>query len=1598
MTDFSAARDDVIRLADEAAGPAAATYARAFLHTAPPEDILAFRPDVLVRLMAMARDLAAGRKAGETLVRVFAPDPATDGIAYDGAILIAVNDDKPFLFDSTLGELGQQGLTVSAAFHPIIETERDGERVRESVIVAALARERSAARLMAVEEGVRQVYADVALAVTDWRAMLQRLSDAIEELKRHAPPVEPAELAESIAFLKWLADDNFTLLGYREYDFDAAAREHRAKEASSLGVLRNAEVRIIRRPDMASELTPEVIGFLTDPQPLIVTKSNTRSRVHRPAAQDYIGVKRFDAAGRLIGERRFVGLFTSAAYHQLPSEIPLLRRKAARVLERAGFGPRSHDGKALTHVIETFPRDDLFQISEEQLLPQALGIMHVLERPRVKTFLRNDRFDRFVSALTYMPRDRYSGAVRVKVGEILAKAFGGEVSLSAPIFDETQVARVHTIVQRMPGLPIHPDTAQLEAEIEAATVSWGDVLSAALATSKLEHGAALYRRYADGFSASYRDQVSPEAALADIERLEALSVGGLRDGEASFHAYRMPGQPQNEFSLRLLRAGGPAELSSILPILENMGLTVVEERNYRVTPRDFTLPVAIHDFSMRLKQPQPLALDAVGRKFEQAVAAAWQGLTENDGFNALTLAAGLDHRSVAVLRAIARFLRQASIPFSQPYMEEALLRNADIAGMVVDLFHARFDPGLSGDEAKRDPEAADIRKRIEAALGDVKSLDEDRILRRFRNVVDAMLRTNAWQKDADGADRPVLSFKLESGKLDDLPKPVPWVEIFIYSPRVEGTHLRFGRVARGGIRWSDRREDFRTEVLGLVKAQQVKNAVIVPVGSKGGFYPKMLPKDAAREAVQAEGVAAYTLFIDALLDVTDTIELDGSINPPADVVRLDDDDPYLVVAADKGTATFSDTANAIARRRGFWLDDAFASGGSAGYDHKKMGITARGAWEAVKRHFREMGTDIQTQAFTVVGVGDMSGDVFGNGMLLSKTIRLVAAFDHRDIFIDPDPDTAASWEERSRLFNLPRSSWQDYNKVLISRGGGIFPRSLKSIPLTAEMKALSGLDSDAVTPFELINALLKAQADLLWFGGIGTYIKSSAQTHVQVGDRANDAVRIDGRDVRAKVIGEGANLGVTQLGRIEAARTGVRINTDAIDNSAGVDTSDHEVNLKILFAAAEGRGAIGREERDAILAGMTDEVAAHVLQDNYRQTLALSVAEADAAAELETHARLMRALEAKDKLDRAVEVLPDDAAIRALATARHGLTRPELAVLLAYAKIDLNQALLDSPVPDDPGFTDDLARYFPPQVRERFAEDIAKHRLRRELVATILCNDIVNRAGPTFVHGLSEASGAGLAAVARAGFLASGAFRLDTLYDRINALDGKVPALVQIGMHRDAIELLRRETVWMLRNVPADAPLDETVAQYREGIDALKGTFSGLVSSVEREGVEARIGALVQAGVPNDLADDAGALPLFATITDMVALARETGIPLDAVAGAYFAAGAALGIDRLREQAQRVNPSGHWDALSLSRIEDDLFAIQRMVAAKALKSVPPGNGATRETGQSRVAAWAEAARSGIDRARALIADLERDGAFTAAKLALATAQLRDLAM
>jgi glutamate dehydrogenase len=1551
---------------------------------AAPEDINRYTPEALAALAGLIDKRLAARKPGNSLVDLFNPSAESKAYPENECVLVAINDDMPFLFDSLTGELNAQGARMRAVFHPIVK----GSGKATSVIVVVLDPVPDTARQQAIVDGARAVFAQVFEAVRDWRKMMAQLADSIAGLDRHPPRIAEDDLAESIAFLKWLGDNHFTFLGCRDYRFAAAGDGKLEPIAESgLGVLTGSETRVIRGGADRASLTPQIRDFLMKPEPLIITKSNERSLVHRRVHMDYVGVKIFDPKGDLIGERRFVGLFTSSAYSRRSGDIPLLRLKVEKVKARAGLDPHSHDGKALAHILDTFPRDELFQVSEDELFHTALGILKLGERPKVRVFLRFDRFDRFVSGLVFVPRDRYDTAAREKIHAILAEALHGRMSAAVPTLDDSTLARVYYIIGRDEGPKPEVDARVLEERIRDAIRTWDDGFCEALTARHGDHeGTRLYHARAAQFSPGYTGLFTPAEGALDLIELE-------RGLPLSARAYRKPTDPPTGVRLKLYLASGMMPLSTTLPILENLGMKVIAEDSFSVSFKDDAGAAhdnVLLDFQMERADGSSTPLDEIKKPLEDAFHAIVSGDAENDGFNRLVIRAGLAWRDVVILRAVAKYLRQAAIQFSQDYMETALSRNPDIAKLLVELFHALHDPA---DAERREARVRLAQTRIDKALGDVPSLDDDRIIRRLRNVIANALRTNFYQKDAK-----VLAMKLDSQKLDELPAPRPLVEIFVYSPAVEGVHLRFGKVARGGIRWSDRREDFRTEVLGLVKAQQVKNAVIVPVGAKGGFYPKQMPLTPTRDEFMAAGVAAYKLFIGALLDVTDNLHHDGSVIPPKDCVRHDGDDPYLVVAADKGTATFSDIANGIAEDRGFWLGDAFASGGSHGYDHKKMGITARGAWEAVKRHFREMGRDIQKEPFTSVGVGDMSGDVFGNGMLLSKCTRLLAAFDHRHIFFDPDPDTAASWAERQRMFDLPRSSWADYDKSLISKGGGVFERTLKQIPLSPEMKKLTGLDADTATPAELMKALLKADIDLLWFGGIGTYIKASTQTNAEAGDRANDAIRVNGADLRAKVVGEGANLGCTQLGRIEYAFAGGRINTDAIDNSAGVDTSDHEVNLKILLSGPLRRGELTADARDALLVEMTGDIAALVLEDNYDQTMTLSVAQSRASKDLDAHGRFMRELESRGRLDRAVEFLPDDAQLRGRAQSDKGLTRPELAVLLAYAKLDLKAELNASTLPDDPHFASEIADYFPKKAVARFPAELESHRLRREIVTDALANRLINLAGPVFVARMKEMTGASGAEVVRVSVVAEGAFGLTALKQRVDALDGKVDAQMQISMYADIAELLRRLGLWFLANVPANADFASTIALYSSGIEAIKGTFEGLVSSYERQDTLDRIGELEKAGVPHALADEIGALPLFGTAPEIAQLADSRGFSVDLVAGSYFAIGAEVGIDRLRGLSRRIVGLEHWDRLAIRRLNDDLFAAQRALTADALALLDKTKAkGTRVDGAAAAAAWVERHAETLARVKAFLAALESSGELSIAKLTLANSQIRELA-
>jgi len=1582
------------RLGD-ARAPEVAEFVRVFYANVAPDDLAGDTPENLYAAALSIWSFGAQRKAGTAKLRVYNPRPDEHGWVSHHTIIEMVTDDMPFLVDSLTAALHRRDLTVHLVIHPILQVKRDkadnrdanGTAGAESFMQIRINEQTSADRLAEIKQELAHVLADVRDAVEDWRKMKDKAAEAVASLQPPPATLPAEEVTEATAFLRWIDDDHYTFLGYREYDFSGLDENAtlRIAPGSGLGVLREDGVSIFDGLRNFEKLPPEVRYFLRQPRALMITKANRRATVHRAVHMDTIGLKKFDANGEVIGVRFFVGLFTSVAYSQSPKDIPLLRRKVVDCIKRAGFAPASHDGKALQHILETYPRDELFQVSEEELYANGLGILQLQERQRIALFARRDPFERFVSCLVYVPRDRYNTDFRLRIQDILARSYKGRFSSVYTHMTDAPLVRLHIIIATVPGTIPDVDSDEVERQIVEAGRSWADQLQEALIEARgEENGLTLMRRFGEAFPAGYRERFMPTLAILDIEHVDQ----SLQSDGIAMNLYRPIEADAAELRLKLYNAGTQIPLSDVLPILENMGLKVLSEEPYRVKPRDTEKSVWIHDFSTVTADGSDCDLGSVRRVFQDSLARIWRGEMEDDGFNQLVLGAGLDWRSVAMLRAYCKYLRQAGVPFSQAYMEETLSKNGAIAVLLSKLFHAMFDPAGRETAEQR---AQQIAAEVEAALDQVSNLDEDRIIRRYLNAIQATLRTNFYQKAADKGPKSYLSFKLDSRAVTDLPLPRPLYEVFVYGPRVEAIHLRGGKVARGGIRWSDRREDFRTEILGLMKAQVVKNAVIVPTGSKGGFVVKRPPATGGREALMAEVVESYKTLMRGLLDITDNLA-GGAVKPPADVIRRDGDDPYLVVAADKGTATFSDIANGVSLEYGFWLGDAFASGGSAGYDHKAMGITARGAWEAVKRHFRETGTDIQNQDFTCVGVGDMAGDVFGNGMLLSKHTKLVAAFNHMHILLDPDPDPATSWQERKRLFDLPRSTWKDYDAKLISGGGGIFERSAKAIKLSPQVKKRFAIAEDTLTPAELIQRLLKAEVDLLWLGGIGTFVKASDETHGDAGDRANDATRINGAELRCKVVGEGANLGFTQRGRIEYALKGGRINTDAIDNSAGVDTSDHEVNIKILLNEMVAAGDMTLKQRDKLLAEMTDEVGDLVLRDNYLQTEALSVAAAQAPALLNQHGRFMRGLERAGKLNRAVEFLPGKSKIARREAVGQGLTRPELAVLLAYAKISLDEELLPSDLPDDPQLVDDLLRYFPKPLQANYKAEIARHRLRREIISTVVSNSLVNRAGPSFVHMMKENTGMPAAAIARAYAVTRGVFDLRDIWGKIEELDTKVPADLQTEMLIETTRLAESGTAWFLRN--GEHPLDiaANLAAYGPGIKALLAG-KNIVSPHDRAAIDERAKAFAGRGAPADLAERVATLRYLAPCLDVVRIARGANLPVEAVGRTYFAAGDRLGLEWLRESAAALAAETHWQRQAISAVMEDLFAQQRDLATRMLQG-RKANG--KIEGPELVGDWLEGRAAVTARLEGLLGELKQSGTVDLAMLTVASRELRSL--
>ncbi|HTU29952.1 MAG TPA: NAD-glutamate dehydrogenase [Solirubrobacteraceae bacterium] len=1595
------------RLGHEPSWPCA-EFVRQFFHWVPPQDLREREVSSLAETVLGEWEMAARRTPGEAKVRVF--NPEASGAPH--TVVEIVCDDMPFLVDSVTMELSRQGHAIELLIHPVMRVVRspegiladvvapeatDPDAISESIIHAEVARQPDPQRLANLRAGIERVLGDVRAAVEDWHPMRERAAEAAAELEDRPPPCENHLLAECRAFLDWLADGHFTFLGYREYELGDDALT--AIPETGLGILREEGA------ERTKHLSERALAEAHSVNPLVLSKANARSTVHRPAYLDYIGVKRFAQDGTVLGERRFLGLYTSSAYHAPPAEVPMLRDKVERIMHAAAFPPDSHDAKGLIDILESLPRDLLIQIGTDDLFEMSMGVLGLGERPRVRLFVSRDRLDRFVAATLCMPRERFNTENGRRASKILADAYGGDHVDWRLQLSESVVVRIDYTVHCGAGIR-DADVAEVESQIAQATRDWGDDLRAALTQRHgEERGLALNEIYGGAFPRSYRALVDATTAVDDIARIDRLRSGG----RAILAVHRRPGDPERMVRAKLFSAS-QVTLSEVVPTFEHMGARVVDERPYEIRPADGD-PVWVYDVGLSC---DPADLDRAGEEFASTFLGVWAGRLEDDRLNGLVMRVGLSGRQITVLRAILRYLRQAVIPFSDAYMISTLLDNPTLAARLVALFEARFDP--DADEHRREAAVARIRDEVVEAIDSVASLDADRILRSVMGVIDAMLRTNHWRV-VDGEPHPVyLSFKLDPTKLDMLPRPRPRFEIFVYSPRVEGIHLRGGRVARGGLRWSDRREDFRTEVLGLMKAQMVKNALIVPVGSKGGFVVKHPPAVTDREAYLQEGINCYRTFLHGLLDLTDNY-VEGGVAVPERVVRYDGDDPYLVVAADKGTARFSDIANSVSEEYGFWLGDAFASGGSHGYDHKAMGITARGAWESVKRHFRELGVDVATQDFTVVGIGDMAGDVFGNGMLRSRHIRLVAAFNHAHIFLDPDPDPDAGYVERRRLFDLPRSAWSDYDPNAISEGGGVYPRTAKSIEITPQVRAALGIEATRLSPNELISAILRAPIDLLYNGGVGTYVKAVTESHAEVGDRANDALRVNGSQLRCRVVAEGGNLGLTQRGRIEYAlrggaggtgSTGGRVNTDAIDNVAGVNCSDHEVNIKILLGDLITDGELQEDQRDTVLESMTDAVAEEVLYGSYTQTQALSLAVRQSVTMRDVHARLLRWLENHAALDREIEVLPTEEALAERRAERRGLVAPELAVLMAYVKIALYEELLESDFPDDPYLLGDLERYFPAPLgtgsasadrapagtegAERYMREIREHRLRRELVATIVANQLVDRGGTTFAFRLGEEMGATAPQLARAFAVAREVFEMRDFWDAIEDLDNRIEAGTQMSMLLDGRSLVERATRWLCRaRARTEIDVTQTAHHFEAGVRELYAAIPEMLTTSDHEAYDSRLDELTEAGVPAELARRVAAMPALLSVFDIVEDAAACGTDQYTASCVYFGIGERLSLDWLRDRVLELPRSDRWQALARSALRDDLYELHRMLTREILQGANGGNPI------AAIEAWLEQNAESVARARSVLADVRASEHYDTTTLPVVVRELKNLA-
>ncbi|MFE8069550.1 NAD-glutamate dehydrogenase [Marinobacteraceae bacterium S3BR75-40.1] len=1588
-----------------------AEFARLYFSHLPLDELMERRFGDNYGSLLAAWQFVQQRKKEEYKVRVFNPDLEEDGWQSTHTVIFVLHPNIPFLIDSLRMAVNRRELNIHSIHHAAIEADRDrngklkkmsdaerGGKVAtskkkqekdEALIVLEVDRHSNLEDLNDLRASFQQVLHEVRVAVGDFPVMRDKASDILSELKGGMDNLSKETTEEARAFIEWLIGDRFTFLGYDEYDFvkvKGGDIELRQVKDSELGILRSHNERParLRLSEMPVKTRHEMIR---NDEIFIFAKSAQRSRVHRPAYPDYIAVKKFDEKGNVVGERRFLGLYTSRVYNQRPDEIPVLRQKFEAVLDRSGFRRDDYAGKELEQILVVYPRDELFQIDTDELLEVARDILYIQERQKIRLYMREDVYGQFVTCLAFVPREIYNTELRLEMERVICDALEAVDIEFTTYFSESVLARTQFNVRVRPVENRELPVEELQEKIIELAQSWRDgLVESLIETYGEERGNQMIQRYQGAFPASYRDMFSPRRAAIDIEHI----LCAADEHRLGMSFYRALEENEDTMHFKLFHRDSQLPLSDVMPIFENFGFRVVGEHPFETVDRQGQV-VWIHDFSLQTHSGQVVDLHKLRPIFEELFGKIWLKEAENDTFNRLMLAGYLNWRQIAVFRGYARYMRQIRISNSQYFIASTLVNHSHLTKLLLEFFDVRFNPERYQSEGQCTAAQQKLEIEFNAGLDDVANLSEDRVLHLYLQLMKATLRTNYYQRDPNGQPKAYISYKIKPDLVPDMPLPVLMFEIFVYSPWVEGVHLRGGKVARGGLRWSDRYEDYRTEILGLVKAQQVKNAVIVPVGAKGGFVAKKLPEDGDREAFQKAGIHAYKTFIRGLLDITDNF-IDGEVVPPQQTLRHDEDDYYLVVAADKGTATFSDIANSISSEYSFWLGDAFASGGSNGYDHKKMGITARGAWVAVERHFRELGLNPAEEDFTAIGIGDMGGDVFGNGMLRSPHTKLVAAFNHMHIFIDPDPDPAKSFEERKRLFEQPRSTWADYDDTLISNGGGVFSRSAKSIPLTPEIKKRFGIKADRVPPNMLISHILRAEVDLLWIGGIGTFVKGSHESDTDVGDKSNDGLRINAQELRCKVVGEGGNLGMTQMARIEFALAGGHSNTDFIDNAGGVDCSDHEVNMKILLNRLVSAGDLTEKQRNKMLEDMTDDVADLVLKNIYRQTQAISIASDSAYTRLEEYRRLMHSLESQGKLDRQLEFLPDEDTLNERKMHGQGLTRPELAVLISYVKGDLKQLLNDSDLPDNPALAGEIKEVFPQPLVKRFGKELDNHQLRREIIATQVANDMVNHMGITFVERLYQSTGAEAPGVALAYLTAREIFRLPHWWLEIEQLDFRVPSSLQIRMMGEMMRLIRRGSRWLLRNRRSDLDLGGHIERFAKPIDEFIQHLPEFLTGHALTDWQARFENYCKQEVPEALARVvAGTNHLYSAL-GIIEAHEYTGVPLQRVANLYYSIGERLQLNWFSTAINDLAPTSHWQALARESFREDLDWQQRALTVGVLRCSEESDAI-----EDCMARWEEMHFGLIERWTAMLSELRASADPEYAMFSVALRDLLDLA-